>query len=35
MIKLQKSTFPQQIINLSMEFQLVIGTIRKGIKSTI
>ena len=31
----EKSTFPQKITHLSMELGLVIGTIRKGIKSTI
>ena len=35
MIKLQKINFPPKITYLSMELELVIGTIRKGIKSTI
>ena len=34
-INCEKSTFPQKITHLSMELGLVIGTIRKGIKSTI
>ena len=35
MIKLRKINFSPQNTNLSMELELVIGTIRKGIKSTI
>ena len=31
----EKSTFFQKITHLSMEFEFVIGTIWKGIKSTI
>ena len=31
----EKSTFHPKITHLSMEFGLVIGTIKKGIKSTI
>ena len=31
----EKSTFHPKITNLSMEFGLVIGTNRKGIKSFI
>ena len=31
----EKSTFFPKITHLSMELELVIGTIRKGIKSTI
>ena len=31
----EKSTFSPKITHLSMELELVIGTIRKGIKSTI
>ena len=31
----EKSTFFPKITHLAMELELVIGTIRKGIKSTI
>ena len=31
----EKSTFPPKITHLSMELELLIGTIRKSIKSTI
>ena len=31
----EKSTFPPKITHLSMEFGIVIGTIKMGIKSTI
>ena len=31
----EKSTFPQKITHLSMELELVIGTIGKRIKNTI
>ena len=35
MIKLRKINFSPKNIHLSMELELVIGTIRKGVKSTI
>ena len=35
MIKLRKINFPPKNTHLSMEMELVVGTIRKGIKSTI
>ena len=35
MIKLRKINFSPKNTHLSMEMELVVGTIRKGIKSTI
>ena len=35
MIKLRKINFSQKNTHLSMELEVVVGTIRKGIKSTI